>query len=319
MPYTFRMILGGLCTFVPEPGLGAVRALMVNTDPQAGHGRVGQLSHLPDLHRPTLVYDRANETGANPASGSRQAIWPLRKEEITVTTQQPVPLRIVGNLSSTKTGTPAANDHDLDWIPNLASIVPLAGRIEQDCLGPNPTMDFITARVRIDQGTLQVYQFAQFPGTASVETEFVPYPTGATIARQAMPHQVRWDITVPDGQTVTINSRPFPAAAPLPIIAFGPAPAGGTIEVQLINLCCGQYLTQPPPPPPSRLDPDDDFECFYMLLDNFSTLINQVKPLPIPVPVAYPPMPVAGAGPAPNVFRGGIWGIKCSMSRAAAQ
>src|SRR5262249_12698507 len=148
-----------------------------------------------------------------PGSSGRQAMWPLLKEEITVTVPQPVALSIVGDLSATKSGVPANDDHDLDWIPDLASVLPAAGDIEEDCLAPNPALGFLAARVRIDQGVLQVYQFAKFPGTANVQTEFVPAPTDSTIARQAMPHQVRWDITVPDGQPVTVNSRPFSAAA----------------------------------------------------------------------------------------------------------
>src|SRR5687768_13952712 len=121
MSYKFRMILGGLCAFVPTPDRKEVRALMVNTDPEAGHGRVAMLSHVPELHTPTLIYDRVNEVGANPAVGSRMAIWPLDDEEITVKASVKKPLTIEGPLTGGKSGSPGAN-RDMDWVPDLGDI-----------------------------------------------------------------------------------------------------------------------------------------------------------------------------------------------------
>lgn len=309
MPYRFRMILGGLCAFVPEPGLGTVRALMVNTDPQAAHGRVGSLGHVPEIHTPTLIYNRANEVGANPATGSRQAVWPLNEEEITVTTQQPAPLTVVGTLAGGKSGSPTLGDRELDWVPNLVDVLPLAGKIETDCLDIHPKKEFLKARIRIDQGTLRVDEFASFQAN-EVLTEFVPLPPAAKVTRQALPHRVAWEIDVPDGQSVTIHSRPFSKTMSSPILNFQPAVGEAEVQVLLVNLCCGDYLTAKPP---KRLDPDDDFECFYMLLDNFNTLIQQIKPLPVPVAVQYTPAVATGNS------AGTAGGIKCTMARAGAQ
>ncbi len=307
MPYKFRMILGGLCAFVPTPDLKEVRALMVNTDPQAGHGRVAQLGHVPEFHTPTLIYDRVNEVGANPAIGSRTAIWPLDDEEITVKAPVKKPLTIVGPLTGGKSGSPGTN-RDIDWVPDLSDILPSAGKIETDCLDQNPKKEFLKARVLIDQDTLKVDEFASFKA-AEVLADFVPLPSGAKIARQALPHRVVWEIEVPDGQSVAIQSRPFAAAAntAAPILNLQLATSKPDVEVLLVNLCCGNYLKVPPP---TKLDPDDDFECFYMLLDNFLTL---VKPLPIPVAVKDDSTAVGTA------VGGTAGGIRCTMSRMAAQ
>lgn len=308
MPYKFRMILGGLCAFVPKPGLAEVQALMVNTDLQAGHGRVAKLSHVPELHTPTLIYDRVNEVAANPSVGSRMAIWPLDDEEITVKAPVKKPLTIVGPLTGGKSGSPGAN-RDIDWVPDLGDILPSAGKIEADCLDQNPQKGFLKARVLIDQDTLKVDEFASFKAS-EVLAELVPLPSGARIGRQALPHRVVWEIEVPDGQSVAIQSRPFATNTSAPILNLQLAGSKPDVTVLMVNLCCGNYLGAPPP---TRLDPDDDFECFYMLLDNFDTLLQDVKPLPIPVAVQYDPKAVGGAA------AGTAGGIRCTMSRVAAQ
>jgi hypothetical protein len=323
MPYKFRLVLGGLCAFVPNSAGTAVRALMVNTDPGAGHGRVAALSHTPELHTPTLRYDRNHELGNAVGSAPIWAAIQFDQEEVSVSVAQKKAsaLQVTGTLNSVKSGASTANDRDLDWVPNLADVLPDAGKgkVEADCLAPNPKKGYLSARVQIDHGLLKVNEFATFQG-AEVQAEFVPAATGAAIQRQALPHQVVWEFDVPDRQNppsgqspfepVTIQSRRFGEANAVDIVTFKPAAGTMVVEVFLVNLCCGDYFNPRPQP---RLEDDDDFECFYMLLSNFDTLIRD-KPLPIPVGVQLPLVPVES-----RPTGGGGSGIHCTMCRLAAQ
>lgn len=321
MPYKFRVILGGLCAFVPTTSRTAVRALMVNTDPAAGHRRVQKLTHVPDLHTPTLLYDRIHEVGG---TTKVRAGIPFRFQEVTVTFPSKVAssLSITGPLTGGKSGPSVPGNVDIDWVPDLADVLPPGTivKVEADCLEPKPGMDLISARVEIDNGTLSVDQFALFQGT-EVQAEFVPLPAGAAIQRQALPHRVAWEFDVPDSnppvpgakspfEPVTFRARRFSVSQPVDIVTFQPAAGTTVVEVFLVNLCCGDYFN---PTPVSRLADDDDFECFYMLLDNFSTLIKD-KPLPIPVGVGLPLVPAAA-----RPTGGGPSGIHCSSCRLAAQ
>jgi hypothetical protein len=323
MPYKFRVVLGGLCAVVPTPARTAVRALMVNTDPAAGHGRVAELSHTPELHTPTLRYDRNHELGNPPGAAPIWAAMQFDRQEISVAVAQKKPnsLTITGALTGGKVGASKIADRDLDWVPDLADVLPAAGKgkVEPDCLAPDPKKGYLSARVQIDHGTLRVDEFARFQGE-EVQVEFVPNATGATIQRQAIPHRLAWEFDVPDrvnplaGQSpfepVTIQSRRFGQANPIDVVRFEPAAGTTAVQVFLVNLCCGDYFN---PRPQTRLEDDDDFECFYMLLDNFSTLIVD-KPLPIPVGVQLPLVP-----PSRRASGGGASGIQCSMCRVAAQ
>jgi hypothetical protein len=341
MGYKFRVLLGGLCAFVPAPVApgqtksASMRALMVSTDPAAGHKRIRELTHTPELHGTVMRYERRDEAGVPPgapagASGGpppppRFAAIRFDEEEITVSVANRVAntLQIAGNLTAVKSGPSVPGNYDLDWIPNLADVLPAAGngKVELDCLAKNPKKGFLNARVVIDHGTLKVGEFAQFQG-AEVQAEFVPLPSGAAIQRQALPHRIAWELDVPDlpgnvpagaspFEPVTFNVRSFAAGSkPLPAVTFQPPANTTEVTVHLVNLCCGDYFN---PKPHARLEDDDDFESFYMLLDNFSTLIND-KPLPIPVGTHLPLLPLAQ-----RKQRGGPTGIHCSVCRVAPQ
>jgi hypothetical protein len=72
-------------------------------------------------------------------------------------------------------------------------------------------------------------------------------------------------IPVDDDQMVTITGTLFDGSEPR-TLRFGPAPPGKVIDVHLTNLCCGGYQDEDPNAVPKE---GDDFECFYILCQNF--------------------------------------------------
>lgn len=333
MPYTFRLIMGGLCMFAvdeSDPDKKVVHALMVETDEkkikkalgEKAHDRLSvmktELGHVPEVHAPVLIYPFKALAGVPPGVSDRQGQWLLRGEEISIRVANPAPLDIVGNLNDTKSGTAANDDLDFTWVPELSTVLGKDVTLDSDVLAKAPSKGFLSARVRVDHGTLSVDQFAQWKG-GDVQVDFAP-GVGGSIARQVIPHRVAWEIEVPDEpgpdgalvpgrieiQSLRFEDAALETAAPTTILSFQPStpPKDDFFEVMLVNLCCGDYLSEEATPP-ETLEPDLDFLCFYMLTDNFAKLAEEHHALPIPVGAKL-------ETPQPG---GGASGINCSMAR----
>src|ERR1051325_1013070 len=324
MPYTFRLTMGGLCLFDVNREAGVVQALLVETDAKkVQHGGLEllakQLRHKPELHAPMLLYPCTALPGMSATAnnvGDRQGQWRLKGEEISVLVTPPpaagaAPGLKLGDLEEQKSGLPTGlGDRSFAWVPELGKVVE-AGNVIEDCLEDNPQLGYLSGRVHIaDFGELKVKEFAQWNGK-DVLVDFTPALDDRPIAKQAIPHRVTWRIEVPDESPgvpgkVEIQSRKFfqPKTDKVTVLTLQPAAGVTDVEVTLVNLCCGNYLAEDIPEP-ETLEPDIDFLCFYMLLDNFGDL-SADNALPFPV----------GAKLIPTlVVSGGQSGINCSMAR----
>lgn len=311
MPYNFRIVFGGLCALVPrvnqDPSKNQLDVLLINTQ----HARADQLNHQPPLHVPRLEFNLSDLAGGG-GPAATQGYWRLNFEDLVISAKSSSGPIAFGDLSRVQSGSTGGNPNlDFSWIPSLQSVCPGAGKVEADCYAPQPSIDpkqgFIAGRLILDKGVPSVRQVADYRGS-EVMAEFVPKPTGSTAARAAMPHLAQVSISVDDGAVVTITGTRFDGKASR-ALRLGPAPSGGGIEVHLTNLCCGGYQDGDPNQLPKE---DDDFECFYILCDNFAQLRADLPQLPIPVPVDYVAKPPLG----PNLaVGGGAHPIECSMTR----
>jgi len=310
MPYTFSIVFGGLCALVPrvdkDPTKNQLDILLVNTQ----NARADQLNHQPPLHVPRLEFNLSDLAGGG-GPAATQGYWRLNFEELAISAKSSDPPIDFGDLSKVQSGD-TKGDTALSWIPSLQSICPEAGPVEADCYAPQPSMDrrqgFILGRLIMNKGVANVRQVADYRGS-EVMAEFVPKPTGSTAARAAMPHLAQVSINVDDGEVVTITGTRFNGTGSRSLRLGPPTPPLREIEVHLTNLCCGGYQDGDPNQLPKE---DADFECFYILCDNFAQLRADLPQLPIPVPVDYVAKPTIDSGTS-----GGAHPIECSMTRMA--
>jgi hypothetical protein len=310
MSYTFRIVFGGLCALVPREKEHQLDILLINTQ----NARADKLSHVPPLHVPRLEFDLANLTGGSSVPAGTLGYWRLQFEQLAISAKgSSQPLTFAGNLTtiqSGKTSTNPPSSRDFSWIPDLTSVCPPAGNVEADCFAAQPVMGlkkgFIMGRLTLDRGVANVRDVSSYRGD-EVLAEFVPKPGGSTAARAAMPHLAQVAIDVDDGEVVTITGTRFDGKKPR-ALHLGPAKPGGAIEVHLTNLCCGGYLDVDGSKPPKE---DDDFECFYILCQNFDELLRKLPRLPIPVPVEFATV----TNPITGIAGGGGNPIACSMTR----
>ncbi|HEV3459680.1 MAG TPA: hypothetical protein VHG32_24270 [Thermoanaerobaculia bacterium] len=309
MSYTFRIVFGGLCALVPREKEHELDILLINTQ----NDRAGKLSHVPPLHVPRLEFDLADLTGGSSVPAGTLGYWRLKFEQLAISAKgSSQPLTFAGDLStiqSGKTGAGIKPSRDFSWIPDLRSVCPLAGNVEADCFAAQPVMGanrgFIMGRLTLDRGVANVRDVSSYRGD-EVMAEFLPKYAGSTAARAAMPHLAQVTMDVDDGEVVTITGKRFDGKKPRSL-HLGPAKPGDEIEVHLTNLCCGGYLDVDDSKPPKE---DDDFECFYILCQNFDELLRKLPRLPIPVPVEFATAPKKG-----SLVGGGGNPIACSMTR----
>jgi hypothetical protein len=308
MAYTFRIVFGGLCALVPREKDHELDILLVNTQ----HPRADRLNHKPPRHVPRLEFDLADLTGG-PGGPHKSAhgYWRLEFEDLAISAKgSPQPLTFEGKLNQIKSGK-AGKNHDFAWIPSLKSVCPAIGKIEADCFAVKPSTDarkgFIVGRLALKQGKARIHAVSAYRGS-EVVTEFVPKPDRSSAARAAMPHLAEVSSEVDDGEVVTLTATRFDGKKKR-TLRLGPAEPGGEIEVYLTNLCCGGYQDEDPSQLPKE---DDDFECFYILYDNFDTLRVDLPQLPLPVPVEF------ASKVNPKGTAGGGHPIECSMARLEA-
>lgn len=305
MPYTFRIVFGGLCALRPRELDKELDVLLVN----AQHELTRLLSYKPDRHVPRIQFDLADLAGGDPKLPGR-GYWRFGFDDLFVRFAKggaagqagPSSLKFRGNLGVRKGGRPA--DEDFAWVPRVIDAVPDVGKVQPDCFAAVPSKDpakgFVMGRVTLTRGEARAYQFAEYKQQV-VLAEFLPRPAGSVAA--AMPHLACVEAELADDEVVQLVTQPFGGKERTPI-ELRPRSAGRAVQVYLTNLCCGGYDDEEQGQLPAA---DEDFECFYVLFDNFETELSRRK-LPIPTPVEYP-------ADISKKAAGGGNPIKCSMTR----
>src|SRR5947209_17457900 len=94
MPYTFRVIFGGLCALVPREKQNQLDILLVNTQ----HARADKLNHQPPLHVPRLEFHLSDLAGGG-GPLSTQGYWRLEFEDLSISAKSSSPPLSFGNLN----------------------------------------------------------------------------------------------------------------------------------------------------------------------------------------------------------------------------
>lgn len=194
MPFTFRVVFGGLCGFVPNTNGHQMRVLVVNaTERVAANGE----SVLP-THVPLFLFDSANrrsQIGRRPLEGDRLLAsaeiqeerfrtgrfcgHPLVREEICFRNEEGGSFgrsfETHRSRRSSETTPATGEEDDLFWVPQMEHAFPGAGRIDPECLGEAPPAS-VAARVRLTEGVVSTASLARDRGRGKGKGKAAPAP-----------------------------------------------------------------------------------------------------------------------------------------------
>ena len=193
MPFTFRVVFGGLCGLVPNTNGHQMRVLVVNaTERLAANGE----SVLP-THVPLFLFDSANrrsQIGRRPLEGDRLLAsaeiqeerfrtgrfcgHPLVREELCFRNEEevlwsllrdsPEPSQLGDDTGHRRGGRSLLGSADGHAFPG-------AGRIDPECLGEAPPAS-VAARVRLTEGVVSTASLARDPGRGKRKGKAAPAP-----------------------------------------------------------------------------------------------------------------------------------------------
>jgi hypothetical protein len=296
--YTFQMLFSGLCAFVPDTDIdktspSQMDVLLVNTD----HDDKSFLKfeHEED-HFALLKYNLGDTPGGIVAEDrDSQGFWTLNAEHLTIEVRK--------HGSAAPSPPRAFTLGDVTALPRIDKIFPPAKTLHPEALGNNPSR--IKARLRITQGTLKQFTIGQFLNT-DITVQFVPPPPGGVLAPpQTLATKIALTLELDPSEEVVIHSKAFginssPADPDVRTLALNPQPAGGAVEVSLVNLCCGYFMDKRTRKSETPRQ-DTDFEFFYILANDLPNFVKHAQ-YPIPVPVGYRAEPLP---PLANDHSGG--------------
>ncbi len=291
MSYTFQVIFSGLCAFVPDTDIDKtapshIDVLLVDTD----DSRTDDLKfdHYDD-HFPILKYRAEDEPGGAAPLGDRDSrgFWTLREEHLVFDVRNNV-TKVVSAKRPFSLGS-------ISSLPRMDKVFPPANELDPGALLDNP--NFVIARLVLDQGTLADFEIGKI-NDGDITAQFVPPPPSGVAVTQTLAIKVSLTLTLDDDEEVVFHSKDFNAMAStdpdVRSVVVGPKP-GGTVQVSVMNLCCG-YFMEKKKDNSEKPAQDTDFEYFYILAKDFDQFQDFTQ-LPIPVPVSYPAIPpVAGDG-----------------------
>jgi hypothetical protein len=326
-----RVEFNGLCAFVPRSGdqKPPMDVLLVN----ASHSHAKKLSRIPAPHFPLLKFNLSSLRDFPASDGDAEGMWALEDEDIffkiktgsrkSATEDSPRGgVEIVDSSLQSEAPSSPAEEKDFKWVPQLAKILPGEEDIHPSCMASNPSSgSLVISRFHLTGGTISTKKVGEF-FKVPVVAQFVPGPPGGLV-RQAIAHSVLYEVELPKSATVVIQSQNFGDQRNKRSLTLVPQDDGTgsgqkVIDVEVTNLCCGFYLekTADGSKPP---EPDDDFECFYILCKNFPDtrpkkdvpFSGKYTRLPVPSPAEYP-MEVP---PLSSDVSGGVDPIRCTMVR----
>lgn len=177
MSFTFRVVFGGLCGFVPNTNGHQMRVLVVNaTERLASNGETVLPTHVP-----LFLFDSANrraQIGRRPLEGEnllnavaiqeeafrtgRFCGHPLEREELNIRNEDGGAFGLPFQSRRSRRGLePAVTaEGDLFWVAQMDHAFPGAGRIDAECLREDPPA-IVAARLRLTEGVVSTASLAR--------------------------------------------------------------------------------------------------------------------------------------------------------------
>ncbi len=305
MSYGVKITFRGLCGFIPavddlSQGQNWVGAFFA----QSGNQRLGDSLRPLSIHHPYLRY-RTSDLLDPASSGFPQKdhILDLRNLDVAFFPQSSIHANVSINYFNGPLPPKPSNEIEgeyFNWVPEMAAIESGAGVVNPQCLLVDPGSDIVTTRCHLLSGVLKSSSLGKFEGNEIV-SQFHP-PTGPGQVVQALANEVSLDIYGVVG-TFTISLAEF-GTTDIKNLVFSQLPDGGTLKLEVGNLCAEELFSEP-----SRSaypTPDFDFAWHYRLSNIFARSFPPTLPtLPVPKDITF------GGG-------GGGDFARCTQSRFAA-
>lgn len=273
MSFTLDVDFSGLCMYVADPDTGHVAVLMPDCRMRThGASPFHEDEHEAKLH---VGYVRINLSDLGvpltpPAATSDPAGEP-RYELVHRFDRQR--LQFVGEVE------PGAVTRTGMEIPDFDRFAPDVELI--DGLFSDAPPDILLMRSVLNGGTLEAKTLSKDPPVWNFTNQLNPDgpPYGGQFASFAT-----WTRQF-QGNTLTLRITDF-AGNPEAEFALGPVPEGGTLHLDVANLCAENPLEWSDMRTRQVLGDDEDFKWLYRLLKprtgTFAELVNHDAPFPIP-------------------------------------
>jgi hypothetical protein len=290
MSYTLKVVFRGLMVLVPsdvlsndQPWFGA---FLVNADLDT-LGGLGSDRTLK-LHFPFIRYDVADLKGV-PAGVDGEGLWELAGEDVVIrpATSPGGPLHITHSPTGTIGTQPAAGEERFfDWVPRVSDLLG-NGAVHPDCLSAQPIKGLVVARIHLQQGQVQTETLSSFNNEGAI-IQFSPVIAGGIKVHRVIATSVSLEMPNLQGD-LKLRARKFDGSHPRELVFAEPA-SGGTLSIEVLNLCSDELLGQPPRFP----GVDSDFAWNYLATDAGNQRLVNNLPLSLPVAVQFDPGDAGG-------------------------
>jgi hypothetical protein len=261
MSFALRIKFTGILGFVPDkpftesPSRVYVLAPDGEVDPK--DGRRGADAQDLSRHRAFIKVNAANVVGTNGVPSSMESLWYIGKRELRLET--------TGASAGLKIG-------DLSGLASLGDVAPLFSKVHPDALQGTTPPTKLGARFVIDAGTLRC-------GQPQGKWVFPNILCSNPVRVDELSNEVFLELA--GLESLAIAASPLTGGDTVRLQLT--APAGGTVELIVANLCDENPLEWPGV---YDAKPDLDFRWYFELLSDasYAELTDQIDGLSLPYP-----------------------------------
>lgn len=301
MSFNFRVILSGLCAFVPDQPIAAagpleekptgMRVVMVDARQRTKAVDFGTLAP----HYPIVVVKTSNLKSRNGVPPGTRIEWRLDRRELKFVVEGGMPKDFVlvqGDLrgdppagfnGALPAGTPRQPE-DFAWGVHMQRAAPQFAQIDPRCFEDAGSLGLVAARVVLDRGELANHGF----DPDKIPRYFFDPTLGGD--QTVRPYTNKTSLEIKDVTGVRLVARDLDdLESPEELALMGSE--GEWVEITVSNMDDGR-LPERLPDPNQAAKPDVDFKWFYSLCADRGLLQATLNGRELPVP-----KPGTGGGP----------------------